>query len=324
MEAKTLQEQYQAIHKSAGWADLSYGEVLEFSGKDTVSFLNNYNTQDIQRLKSHQVALGAFLTQKGKIISDSIILKLPDKILVLLAPGFSEKVLQHLEVYLTFADTKIDKAGEKYGHLALLGPERKKILEAVGLPSKVAEDSIAQESLQGKDWLIFPTQRLGSPALEILGLRVGLPKLKKAIQEAGALPLESQVLEVIRVEKGYPKIGLDMGEGNLVAEVGLDQRATDFNKGCYLGQETTARVNTQGHVNKKLTLFVLEKSFQGDLPLEVHQGEKVVGKITSLVDSLKWKSPIALGIVQTKAIADQGSVNLETPAGKIGMKKLSL
>jgi len=144
----------------------------------------------------------------------------------------------------------------------------------------------------------------------------------EAIQGTDAVPLSPDLLEMIRVEGGLPKIGKDMGDNNLVAEVGLDGRATNFNKGCYLGQETTARVNTQGHVNRKLTLFLLEKSFQGNLPLEIHQGEKVVGRLTSVVESLQWKSPLGLGIIQTKALKGEEPVNLITPEGKIGIKTL--
>jgi folate-binding protein YgfZ len=90
-----------------------------------------------------------------------------------------------------------------------------------------------------------------------------------------------------------------MGEDNLVAEVGLDLSATSFNKGCYLGQETTARVQSRGHVNRKLVRL----RWQGQLPkcpAELFQGEKKVGTLSSAAESPKAGS-VGLGTVALAA-----------------------
>jgi len=309
---------YQTLKKSALWVDLGEEEVFVVEGKDPVGFLNNYNSQDIAGLPENQSALGAFLTQKGKLVSDSLILKSPLGLLVIMEGGYGQKVQDHLDTYLGFADVHFRDLTQEWGHLAVLGPKSTEILQRDLIPENA--DPLPSATLHilplkfgPQSLLIFSTTRFGVEGWEILGPKGPFPGLIRKLQDLNLGQLDPETLEQIRVEAGLPKMGKDMDENNLVAEVGLDKRATSFNKGCYLGQETTARIQSRGHVNKKLYQLLIEKPLEGPGPFEIFQKEKPVGRITSLVYSPKNQAQLALGFLQTQALESPLSLEVKGP-----------
>lgn len=289
------------------WVDLKDSEeIFRVQGPDHVSFLSNYTTQDIKSLEPGQAALTAFLTQKGKLVTDAVILRTDDAVLLVWGKGYGEKVLAHLEVFINFAEVEFLEATEDCFHLAVVGED------AVSRFSATQPDS--------GEWR-FSTDRFGLPNVEVIGKR---EKAKVMVQELNSLKIPQTALgalEYDRIRGGIPKMGIDMNQNHLVAEVGLDRRATSFNKGCYLGQETTARVNTQGHVNRKLKRFQLKKPPPA-LPVAIFQGEKEVGTLTSAQASPKGETTLGLGIIQTKALETQEPLHLQIQGESIGLEIL--
>jgi tRNA-modifying protein YgfZ len=109
--------------------------------------------------------------------------------------------------------------------------------------------------------------------------------------------LSGECLEVLRIEAAEPKWGVDMDENTIPNEVGLEKRAISYDKGCYIGQETIARIKTYGHVNRQL----VQLSVNGDqLPIggRILAGEKEVGNVTSVIRSVRLGKPVALGYVR--------------------------
>jgi folate-binding protein YgfZ len=318
----TLPQSDATLHETLGFAPFPQSEIYELSGAERKKFLNSYNTQDIQGLPENSHALGAFLTQKGKVVSDSLILVLADKILLLFSPGYGAKVKKHLDTFLMFSAVEFEDRSPQWSHFALFGPKAGAWLrEHLGLKAEPAADSVQVAEFHGAKALAFQTQRLGLEAWEIL-----VPaKLSAPIAESlsgQAVELDPATLEILRVEAGLPKIGVDMGEENLVAEVGLDKRATSFNKGCYLGQETTARVDSRGHVNRNLVRVKLSAPPPAALPAEIFQGEKKIGALSSAVPSPKFAGWIGLAMVASSAWEHPEPLQINAETGKIEVKKL--
>jgi folate-binding protein YgfZ len=284
-----------------GYFDLaSEQEIFQLHGKDVLSFLNKYFTQDVLRLPTPGAALGVFLTQKGKIVSEALVLKLKDQVLLIFPKGYGARVQQHLGIFLDLEEVEMEPAKLDFPHLVLLGSNLPgKLLASLSAEIKNQVKEFSFGELQGWCW---SSDRFGTSGVEILLSKASSSHWPETLSQAGGRALSPEELEFFRIKAGLPKMGVDMGEENLVAEVGLDKRATSFTKGCYLGQETTARVNTQGHVNRQLTRLHLEKPIAASLPLEVFQGEKSVGKVTSAVQDREGRGLWALGILQTKAV----------------------
>ena len=120
-------------------------------------------------------------------------------------------------------------------------------------------------------------------------------KLTEAGKQFSAAWIGEQAQNILRIEAGIPRYGIDFTEDNLLLEVGLDD--VSFSKGCYLGQEVVERIRSRGHVNKKLVGLLLE----GQQPVTSGEGiifaDKPIGVVTSSVHSPTLDRPIALGYV---------------------------
>ena len=110
--------------------------------------------------------------------------------------------------------------------------------------------------------------------------------------------IDAETLEVLRIEAAVPKWGVDMDENTIPNEAGLEARAISYEKGCYIGQETIARIKTYGHVNRQLAQIVFTGEnvpARGD---KIFAGGREVGHVTSAVRSLRLGKPVALGYVR--------------------------
>ena len=125
-------------------------------------------------------------------------------------------------------------------------------------------------------------------------------KLEAALPTAGGRCCGRRGFEIARVEAGIPRFGVDMDEGNIPLESGLEQRAISFSKGCYIGQEVISRIKTYGQVAKSLRGLRLADGLKrlpaaGD---KLFDGEKEVGYVTSATASPRLKANVALGYVR--------------------------
>jgi folate-binding protein YgfZ len=115
--------------------------------------------------------------------------------------------------------------------------------------------------------------------------------------------ITAETLEVLRVEAAVPKWGADMDENTIPNEAGLEARAISYDKGCYIGQETVARIKTYGHVNRRLVQLAIVSPGSATVPVavvgsKIFEGEREVGHVTSAVRSLRLGKPVALGYVR--------------------------
>ena len=287
--------------KSGGEYALLPADVLTLGGAERVKFLNAYNSQDVAGIAPMHLGYGAILTQKGKLVSDTWILNLGDSFLLLSEPGYAAKILEHLKTFLLFADVRMEDRSQDYVLLGIWGETAPDFLSelAGGLPQ--LERSLHAAPSGNATLYSYASERTARPGWEILAPRAEAETLCSKLKAAGFRERTATELDRDRIDAGIPKMGVDMSEENLVAEVGLDKRATSFNKGCYLGQETTARVNSQGHANRHLIRVKLTQPYRGDLPLEIRtaSSDKPVGRLSS-VAALE-AGGVGLGIVHRNA-----------------------
>jgi folate-binding protein YgfZ len=105
-------------------------------------------------------------------------------------------------------------------------------------------------------------------------------------------------LEIARLEAGFPWFGIDITADNLAPEVGRDKQAISYVKGCYLGQETIARIDALGHVNRLLVGVAIEAAAVPPQGSELTAAGKTVGHVTSAVFSPRLQAPLALAYVR--------------------------
>jgi folate-binding protein YgfZ len=142
-----------------------------------------------------------------------------------------------------------------------------------------------------------------------------LPPLMQLLLDAGARLCSAETFDTVRIEAGWPLYGRDITEANLPQEVDRDAQVISFKKGCYLGQETVARIDALGHVNRKLRglKFAGEVTPDAGTPLTI--GDKNVGEVTSAVISPTLGAPLALGYVRRGH--NEIGTRLNSPFGEV-------
>ncbi|MGH7193444.1 MAG: YgfZ/GcvT domain-containing protein, partial [Candidatus Saccharimonadales bacterium] len=147
----------------------------------------------------------------------------------------------------------------------------------------------------------------------VFSAREAAAEIADALARAGVTPCLPADLEAARIEAGFPSYGRDITDKTLPQEVARDKWAISFTKGCYLGQETVARIDALGHVNKTLVGLRFEG---GEIPptgAELSAAGQVVGQITSAAFSPRLGSPLALAYIRRGS--DRPGTQLDSPVG---------
>ena len=300
-------EEYRALRTGIGLIDYSTQALIEVQGTDRLSFLHNLLTNDIKRLESGQGCRAALLTPNAKFIAELLILADSTSVWLLCDATRATTVAQTLERYLFSEPVTLINHERRKAVLALQGPQTADALtEVVGngvslphlgdhvnIPLEGLLVRVIRHPLLGETGLLCVMKAEEAHMVwELLtrrGLRVGL------------IRVGWEALNVARLEAGIPWFGIDMDESNLLPETGLETVLASETKGCYVGQEIVARMQTYGSANKKLMGLRIE-SDQIPEPEDVivRNGEEL-GRVTSACFSLTLKQPIALGYLKRGA-----------------------
>lgn len=259
--------------------------VLELTGADRNKILNNLCTQDLRSLQSGQCRESFMLDVKGRTISHGSVACLDSRTLWISSPGQAHRLVPHIDRYIIREDAMVRDASEEF--LAyLLRPE------SPWMQTHLAELRETKECSEvfGKQAISIPVPWLGPGTLLVLATPgTQCPEISQLSsvchpsQTPNPHTHDGSAWETLRIKNFWPWYGVDIDERNLPQEIGIDARAISFNKGCYLGQETVARLDALGQVQKKLALVELQTDsawkFQG--PTELILNGKSIGTLTS-------------------------------------------
>ncbi len=250
--------EHRAVRSRAGLIDRSNRGKLRLTGKDRADFLNGMVTNDIKSLRTGFGLWTAMTTDKAKMLADARVYCLEGALWIDLEPELPEKIHNHLERYTFTADITIENLTESWGLLSVYGPSSPDILNALISSGSIPphEYSIRSVSIEGNELLIARNEISGEIGYDFLIRREPLPwlwaRLLKIGRAGGLVPAGLDALESLRIEAGLPRYGVDMDDSNFPMEAGLDKKAISYTKGCYIGQETIARADARGHMNKRL------------------------------------------------------------------------
>jgi folate-binding protein YgfZ len=307
-----------ALREGAGLLDVSARQVLRVSGPDRLSFLHGMVTNDVKGMADFDVRYAALLTAKGAMVADVRLLKREEDVLLLLEPGLAPTVLTHLQRFLISEDAEVEDVSAEFGQLGLVGPRAFGIAQRLfGLPGHAAPTTHAlRTGLEGHAVTVLPSGLL-LPGADLLVSAAGLEAVFTALLDTGAedglRPVGWEALEVLRVEQGVPRYGVDMDERTIPLEANLE-RALHYQKGCYIGQEVIARATFRGHMNKRLVGLLLGEA-KPAARTELFQGERKVGFLTSVVHSERLGQHLGLGYVHRDATEAGTALRL---AGEVG------
>ena len=201
--------------------------------------------------------------------------------------------------YAAFLTAKGKMRGE--GHIVCL-PDALLLEVNIGLaPSLekfiITEDvAIEDVSVSLGEWLIIGDAEVSLPTSAVMFAHpLGTGVLSPAALTA---TLSSEALEILRIEAALPKWGVDMDENTIPNEAVLEKRAINYDKGCYIGQETIARIKTYGHVNRQLIQCEVQGVQVPERGTKIFVAEREIGQVTSAAYSARLGKPLALGYVR--------------------------
>lgn len=306
--------EHQIVRQAAGLIDCSDRGRIELTGPERVNFLNNMVTNDIKTLPPGAGVYAALLTVHGKLLSDFIVYAYEDR-LVLDVPGITtEKVFTTLNRFLISEKAEIRNVSDQFATLSVQGPSSRAWLNRWASFPEMKPLDITTVAVDGTPATVARVSYTGEEGYDITVPRERVTALWSCLLEIGAdldaQPVGMTALNTLRIEAGIPWYGVDMDESHIVLEAALD-KAISTTKGCYIGQETVARIIFRGHVNKKLTgLFLRGQTVPPPKSRVLHDG-KPIGVITSAIASPTLQRIIALGYMHRDFLQPGTPVTVE-------------
>jgi tRNA-modifying protein YgfZ len=310
----TLEDEYRVLIQSCGLVDRSQRGKLALTGAGALEFLNGQITNELSGLDSGTGCYAAFLTHKGKMLGDLRILVVgadedgqarepgaPAALLLDTERVALQGLFDMIRRFKVGYDVELHKRTVERGLLSLIGPNAAGILatERVAEVVPEREHANARVEVDGTGALAVRTD----VGIDLICDAPATPALIAALNARGAPTVSEQAAECLRVERGRPRYGVDLDDTVIPQEAGLNERAVSFTKGCYVGQETVARLHYRGRPNRHLRgLRLSEPACTGD---QLLLGERQVGRVGSAVVSPRL-GPIALALVRREA--EPGSV----------------
>lgn len=301
----------EAAHQGVALADLSHWGLLKIADNDRLRFLHNQSTNDFQILKPGEGCDTVFVTSTARTIELVTAYVTEDAVLVLISPNRLQEIMKWLDRYLFPMDRVILTDLSKQSVIfTLIGAESDPILAKLGISLPIGDTYASHQLLTINDLEVRVTigSGLGLPGYTLIVAANDGAKLWSILTEAGAIPMGDRVWQELRITQGRPFPNSELTEDYNPLEAGLWQTIS-FNKGCYIGQETIARLNTYKGVKQRLWGIRIEGSAQPGTIITLDEDK--IGKLTSVTQTNSGF--FGLAYIRTKA----GGIGLKVKVGEI-------
>ena len=298
-DTHTLQAEHDALSRGCGLLDRSERGKLALTGAGSVEFLNGQVTNELATLQPGEGRYAAFLTHKGKMRGDLRILAVgsepqgaPTELLLDTERSTLQALFDMIRRFKVGYDVELHKRTLECGLLSLIGPDAAAVAGVEELPA--SEHAHTETAIDG----IAARAVRTDVGVDLICEAADTEQLAAALRERGALDVSEEAAECLRLERGRPRYGFELDDSVIPQEAGLNERAVSFTKGCYVGQETVARLFYKGRPNRHLRGLRLSGPAATGETLRL--GEREVGRIGSSAISPAF-GPIALALVRREA-----------------------
>jgi folate-binding protein YgfZ len=315
-----IQQEMQALLRSAGIFDLGYRVLVRATGKDRVRWLNGMITQTVKGMGPGQTGYTLVLNPQGRIQGDGDVAIHEDYLQLETDRSQLERLLTHLRRYIIMDDVKLQELDATTTAMGIAGPQAAEILAKLGAAAPEA-GMFRTAQLGGIDVTLVGAYSPIVPRYEIQVATAQALALWNALVDAGAMPCGIAAMEDFRVLEGVPQFDVDFSDKHLPHEANL-QRALNYTKGCYIGQEIVERIRARATVHRTLRQFELHGSVPTLDPgekIELRAGSAPLGELTSVaaIDVPGLKATLGLGVVRAEAIekSETGAEAIEYDGG---------
>jgi folate-binding protein YgfZ len=287
-----LDAQYRQLREECGLLEHSDRGKLLVSGPEAAEYLQGQLTNDVEALEPGDGLYAALLDRKGHMQGDVRVLRpgAASDLWLDTEPEAIEAVRRHLQMYKIGREVEVADVGAERAIFSLVGPRSVEVVGCAALPENACEEV----AIAGAPCLAAAT----AAGVDVFAPADERNRVREALLGAGAVEVSPEAMEIVRIEAGRPRFGAEMGTETMPAEAGIVEQAVSFTKGCYIGQETVARLHYKGRPNRLLRGLRLDAPAAAGAPLRL--GEKPVGALGSAAVSPAL-GPIGLAILRREA-----------------------
>lgn len=294
---------YEALLHGCGLLDRSELGKLALTGGQAGAFLGGQVSNDTEGLEPGTGCYAALLDNKGKMLGDLRVLRSPDggELLLVCERASLQALFDVLRRAIIGWDAELHKRTVQQGLVSVMGPEARAVTGAAAAGLGETEHDTASATVGGCAVLLATTDT----GVDVVCDAADTAAVIAALRDAGAVAVDETTAETRRVELGRPRYGADLAGGVIPQEAGLNERAVSFTKGCYVGQETVARLFYRGKPNRHLRGLRLAEPVEPGtqlhaVPAAGEEPGRPLGHVTSVVVS-PVHGPIALAFVRREA-----------------------
>lgn len=308
---------YAALREAAAWSCLDGRTAILASGADAVRFVDKFTTAPLATLSPGESIEGFFADVRGWVIALATLVRTDDGLWIDCPPGVADRLRTHLEHYHIREDVAfVDASAARTAHV-VAGPESAVWLarrSEAALPTRLL--GTVRTRLGGVDAVVLQVDWCGPRGFLVQSSAADAPRLQAWFAAEGLPRAALTAVETVRIEERYPHPA-DMPDKTLPQELDRTSRAISFTKGCYLGQETVARIDAVGHVNRELALIATAGPKPPEPGSAVTLAGEAVGVITSVCLSPLLGGPAALAILHRRALAAGSDLAVGAVAARV-------
>jgi aminomethyltransferase len=304
--------EYAAVREGgSGLIDLSSRARFQVSGSEAVQFLNGLITNDVKALSQNRWMPAAFPNVQGRLIASVRVARLDDGFMIDTEAATRNKVLETIQRFTLAGDFHVAEITDQTALLSVQGKLAAGTVRTVlgEAAAEIPNRGTAQVEWQQKQSTVLRATHTAEDGFDLIVSADDAQALWDALTNAGARPVGHDALEILRIEAGLPRYGVDMDESIVITEALED--AVSYTKGCYVGQEIIARIKYRGHVAKRLTGIAFDRLVKPGNDAKIRSiDDKEIGRITSTTLSPHLGRTIALGYVKYDYVAPGTEVKI--------------
>ena len=296
-------EEYRALSEGVAMLDRSSVGRLRLTGEDALDLLDRLSTNDLAGLEAGTGAPTVLTSNKGRIVDLLYAFRLDGGLLVLTSPDACQKVADWIDFYTIIEDVVVEDLTADTAMLSLAGPGAASLLGKLTVRDVTAVERYESfgATINGVEAAVYRTDFVLPHAYDLLVDAAHAEELWADVLEsgrdAGLVPAGAGALEAVRVEQGTPVHGKELSEDFNPLEANLRDYIS-FTKGCYVGQEVVARLETYKKVQKQLVGLTWDFDDSPETGAKLFRDGKQVGVVTSAVRSPRLSRGIGLGYVR--------------------------
>jgi folate-binding protein YgfZ len=275
--------------------------LFSITGRDRTRWLNGMVTNNIRDLKAGRGVYSFVLNSQGNILGDLYVFNRGESLIAEIENSQADGVVQILKRYIIMDKVEIEDLSGKIAVLGIAGPKAADALRSSGLEHDLEQLEFADMVVNGSTLTLVRQDNPSFASYEVWASVEQVESVWNVLVSAGADEVHEQSLEMFRILCGIPKVGQDIRERALPHETG-QERALNYTKGCYIGQEIVERIRARGNVHKAFVGFEVE----GPVPAagtKIQSAGKDVGELTSIAPAPLKQKQLALGFIRREVLA---------------------